>query len=148
MPGSCPGAKCNPPAGTALAAMARCASAPRPSRQRGGGTGEEGNRLQEVVSRKSCGAAIVWSDLPRGPESPKASAWNALAHCRVATLRRGAFILVGPPDYRRYAQACLEMADATVDRRTRAVFIQMAQVWLRLADDKAVQPEDFKEDAG
>jgi len=40
------------------------------------------------------------------------------------------------------------MADATVDRRTRAVFIQMAQVWLRLADDKAVQPEDFKEDAG
>ena len=39
------------------------------------------------------------------------------------------------------------MADATVDERVRAVFIQMAQVWFRLADDKAVQPENFTEDA-
>lgn len=36
-------------------------------------------------------------------------------------------------DYRRFAGACLEFADATEDEQTRAVLIQMAQVWFRLA---------------
>jgi hypothetical protein len=36
-------------------------------------------------------------------------------------------------DYRRFAGACLEFAVATEDEQTRAVFIQMAQVWFRLA---------------
>ncbi len=36
-------------------------------------------------------------------------------------------------EYRRFAQECLEMARTTEDEQTRAVLIQMAQVWLRLA---------------
>ena len=55
--------------------------------------------------------------------------------------------MVGPSDYRRYAQACLEMADATADEVVRAAYIQMAQVWFRLAEEKAVQLENLQEDA-
>jgi hypothetical protein len=36
-------------------------------------------------------------------------------------------------DYRRFAAVCLEFAGAIEDQQTRAVFIQMAQVWFRLA---------------
>ncbi|HEU5273012.1 MAG TPA: hypothetical protein VFU97_05065 [Xanthobacteraceae bacterium] len=36
-------------------------------------------------------------------------------------------------EYRRFAQECLEMSRTTEDERSRAVLIQMAQVWLRLA---------------
>jgi len=127
--------------------MARCAAALRPSRQRGGGSDDEANKLQAVISPKKLRRGRDLTDLPRVPESSKTSTGNALAHSRVATLCGGSFLLVGPSDYRRYAQACLEMADATVDERVRAVFIQMAQVWFRLADDKAVQPENLTEDA-
>jgi hypothetical protein len=49
-------------------------------------------------------------------------------------------------DYRRFAGACLEIADATEDQRTRAVFIQMAQVWYRLAEEHA--KEEDAETAG
>lgn len=37
--------------------------------------------------------------------------------------------------YRRFAQECLEMAHTADDARVRAVLIQMAQVWFRLAAD-------------
>jgi hypothetical protein len=37
--------------------------------------------------------------------------------------------------YRRFAQECLEMAGRAEDARVRAVLIQMAQVWFRLAAD-------------
>jgi len=37
-------------------------------------------------------------------------------------------------DYRRYAKECLDMANAVVrDAKSRASLVQMAQVWLRLA---------------
>ncbi len=36
-------------------------------------------------------------------------------------------------EYRRFAQECLEMARTTEDEQAHAVLIQMAQVWLRLA---------------
>ena len=55
--------------------------------------------------------------------------------------------MAGPSDYRRYAQACLEMAEATADEVARAAFIQMAQVWFRLAEEKTVQFENLPEDA-
>jgi hypothetical protein len=55
--------------------------------------------------------------------------------------------LATSPEYRRYAQACLEMAWTAGDERTRAVFIQMAQVWFRLAEDKTAQAEIPMEDA-
>jgi hypothetical protein len=58
----------------------------------------------------------------------------------------GGFLLTKTQHYRRYAQACLEIADTKVDEATRATFIQMAQVWFRLAEEKARQPESSKED--
>ena len=56
-------------------------------------------------------------------------------------------VLSASPEYRRYAQACLEMAGTAGDARTRAVFIQMAQVWFRLAEDNTAQAEISLEDA-
>jgi hypothetical protein len=37
--------------------------------------------------------------------------------------------------YRRFAQACLEMARTTHDPQVRATLLQMAQVWFRLAEE-------------
>ncbi len=39
-------------------------------------------------------------------------------------------------DYRRYASECVELLRAVTDEKTRAVLSHMAQVWLRLADQK------------
>jgi hypothetical protein len=41
--------------------------------------------------------------------------------------------------YRRFAQECLEMARAA-DEQTRAVLVQMAQVWFRLAEE-SLEPD-------
>lgn len=38
-------------------------------------------------------------------------------------------------EYRWFAGRCLEIARNTADARTRAAMLQMAQVWLRLADE-------------
>ena len=37
-------------------------------------------------------------------------------------------------EYRRHATHCLEMANTLQDPKGRAALLQMAQVWLRLAD--------------
>jgi hypothetical protein len=37
-------------------------------------------------------------------------------------------------DYRRYAEECLRLGQSTDNQQTRATFLQMAQVWLRLAE--------------
>jgi hypothetical protein len=37
-------------------------------------------------------------------------------------------------DYRRYAEECLRLAQTTDNETTRATLLQMAQVWLRLAE--------------
>jgi hypothetical protein len=39
--------------------------------------------------------------------------------------------------YRRFARACLEMAGAVTDHRIRDTLTHMAQVWFRLAEDRA-----------
>jgi hypothetical protein len=39
-------------------------------------------------------------------------------------------------EYRRFAQACLEMSRTVQSEQSRAILIQMAQVWFRLADEK------------
>jgi len=36
-------------------------------------------------------------------------------------------------EYRRYVKECLDMANAVQDAKSRASLLQMAQVWLRLA---------------
>ena len=38
-------------------------------------------------------------------------------------------------EYRLFAARCLEIARATTDEHTKAVTLQMAQVWSRLADE-------------
>jgi len=38
-------------------------------------------------------------------------------------------------EYRLFAARCLEIARATMDEQTKAVMLQMAQVWSRLADE-------------
>jgi hypothetical protein len=38
-------------------------------------------------------------------------------------------------EYRQSAARCLEVARTTADEQTRAVMLQMAQVWSRLADE-------------
>ena len=43
--------------------------------------------------------------------------------------------------YRRFAEECLKMATAATDERTRAIFMQMAQTWFRLAEEKAQQAD-------
>jgi hypothetical protein len=49
----------------------------------------------------------------------------------------GGPILVWSPDaYRCYATECLQMASTINDSQSRAMLLQMAQVWLRLADEK------------
>ena len=44
--------------------------------------------------------------------------------------------------YRRFAKECLEMARSIKDERTRATLLQMAQVWARLAEEKADATSD------
>jgi hypothetical protein len=44
-------------------------------------------------------------------------------------------------DYRRRAQECLDLARAISLERERAVLIDMAQNWLRLAKDQDAQEE-------
>jgi hypothetical protein len=40
--------------------------------------------------------------------------------------------------YRRFARECMEMAGMFMSERARAPLVHMAQVWLRLADEKKV----------
>jgi hypothetical protein len=41
------------------------------------------------------------------------------------------------PSYRRLAEECLEIAYTLPDGERRTVLVQMAQVWQRLADERA-----------
>jgi len=41
--------------------------------------------------------------------------------------------------YRQFARECMEMAGMFVSDRSRAALMHMAQVWLRLADEKKVE---------
>jgi hypothetical protein len=46
-------------------------------------------------------------------------------------------------DYRRFAEECLKLAQASDDPQTRASFLQMAQVWFRLAEQaRDDEPDD------
>lgn len=46
--------------------------------------------------------------------------------------------------YRRFSKECLEMARAADDAHVRAVLIQMAQVWFRLAEHQAGGDEQLE----
>jgi len=49
-------------------------------------------------------------------------------------------------EYRRFAEECLEMAQTAEDQRTRAVLVQMAQVWFRLAEEKSETAAETEKD--
>ena len=49
-------------------------------------------------------------------------------------------------EYRRFAVRCLEIARATGDEQTKAIMVQMAQVWSRLADEAETSPTSFHGD--
>jgi hypothetical protein len=44
-------------------------------------------------------------------------------------------------EYRLFAARCLEIARTTADEQTKAVMLQMAQVWSRLAEDMDALPD-------
>jgi hypothetical protein len=44
--------------------------------------------------------------------------------------------------YRRLAQACLLLARNAEDERTRASLLHMAQVWLRLAEERVSEVDE------
>jgi hypothetical protein len=48
-------------------------------------------------------------------------------------------------EYRRFARECLEIAETMDDSQTRAVMVQMAQVWFRLAEEHAPSLESEAE---
>jgi hypothetical protein len=45
-------------------------------------------------------------------------------------------------EYRRFAEECLKLASTTKDEKSRATFLQMAQVWLRLAEQSQRSTEE------
>ena len=51
-----------------------------------------------------------------------------------------------PDEYRRLAQACLATARTAASEEARSALIQMAQVWLRLADEQDVPPPPIAAD--
>ncbi len=50
--------------------------------------------------------------------------------------------------YRRFAKECLELADGAQSAKSRALFLQMAQVWFRLAEESASDKNDDDERTG
>jgi hypothetical protein len=53
-----------------------------------------------------------------------------------------------PEDYRRFAEECLKLGHATENQQTRALFLQMAQVWLRLAEQNEKRRNGAEEEMG
>jgi hypothetical protein len=51
--------------------------------------------------------------------------------------RRGDGVASRADEYRRLARECLLIARTIATERTRASLLEMAQVWLRLADERA-----------
>ncbi len=49
-------------------------------------------------------------------------------------------ILSGPAEYRQSAAECLRLARRTDDSGTKALYLQMAQAWIKLADDLETRP--------
>ena len=61
---------------------------------------------------------------------------------RVSRGRGGVSCVASSEQYRRLARACLELARKAEDERTLASLLHMAQVWLRLAEERANQADE------
>ena len=63
----------------------------------------------------------------------------ALSRCVKAGVE---FCVSKSEQYRRFAQACLEIARNAKDERTRASLRHMAQVWFRLAEERVNEADE------
>jgi hypothetical protein len=63
----------------------------------------------------------------------------ALSRCVKAGVE---FCVSKSEQYRRFAQACLEMARNAKDERARASLLHMAQVWFRLAEERVSEVDE------
>ena len=72
--------------------------------------------------------------------SPKE--WNVDGAFALGHGRSGSCCLTKLEQYRRFAQACLELARNSEDKRARASLLHMAQVWHRLAEEPASDVEE------
>ena len=89
------------------------------------------------------GAAIYAACVLLVPELRARERATSLLRCNA---KGGTGSLTKRTEYRQYAQACLEVADISSDQRTRAVFVQMAQVWFRLAEGETSLKNDVQGD--
>jgi PAS domain S-box-containing protein len=93
-------------------------------------------RIDYAVEGLSCEIEIpLGQDEVPVPEKRQGSGEQELTymHCSEAGPPR----MTSSEDRPRYAEECLKIARSSADERTRAIFSQMAQVWFRLAEEKA-----------
>jgi hypothetical protein len=50
--------------------------------------------------------------------------------------------VVRSEEYRRFARACLELARRAENQQARASLLHMAQVWLRLAEERVSEVDE------
>jgi hypothetical protein len=94
-----------------------------------------GRRCQASIEGLSAGSIATDQSIADSPARPIGTRCYIQRSAR--SQHRGASVSVAnSEDYRRYAVACLELAGTSHDRQARAVLAHMAQVWLRLADEK------------
>ena len=88
--------------------------------------------LAAILAPQGHRVGSIGDSVVRG--EPKERARNVPSRSRVTPYRAGAASRMGrSDDYRRYAKECLDMANTVQDAKARASLLQMAQVWLRLA---------------
>jgi hypothetical protein len=63
-------------------------------------------------------------------------------HFRVALRLGGRSCVPKSEQYRRLAQACLEIARNAEDQQARASLLHMAQVWFRLAEERVNETDE------
>jgi hypothetical protein len=83
------------------------------------------------------GAALI-TELINGTQNRR----NLRKNFGVAASAAGIGTMHRSEQYRRFARECLEMARVFVSERARAALVQMAQVWLRLADEEEIDNKD------
>jgi hypothetical protein len=71
---------------------------------------------------------------------------RTLVLLRCFTARDGRHFLDRSDQYRRFAQECLEMARTSESGQNRVALIQMAQLWLRLAEARAADDPGHRRD--
>lgn len=87
--------------------------------------------------RKGCAAFFSPGSSTAGVPRGTLSALGAFAV--IGALRAGAGLcgMIVSEQYRRFAEECVQIANGAKDPQSRAILLQMAQVWFRLAQERA-----------